>query len=1095
MADRVSGLKEAGQTVNIDSGIRIIDCEFNTLFSNSQANRILGNCTGNKCYSFNTRKIDGSGKSPCKGCPCATVLDGKKLVRQAIISTSSVMFPCVEVTCTPVKDAHGNIVGAVETIHAICSENKSGDDWDHAIDSISASVCILDAHGKIIRCNEAMSRLVGKPITEIIQNSCCFLIHGQENPINNCPLERMKKTMKKESSDLKVNGRWFSATAEPLFDCEGKIYGAVHIIQDIHEQKNAEEENKYCMTVMRNISDTVITTDLNFIITGWNNAAENMLGWKLPEVIGKPLTDVITNEFQNMNSAQARKILFSKGMWSGEVRQTTKDGRKINVLVSVSLIRDFSGEPIGIVAVHKDITDRKNAEEALRISEQGLRRAQQFSHVGSWEWNIKTGKVKWSDEMYSLFGITKKLDEVDLNKIIESSIHPDDLEKVRQSNMLVAIKKRPHPIYYRVIWPDNSVHFIWAEAGEFILDESGKPHILRGYAQDITERKMTEDALRRSEEKYRKLVNNSLFGVFQSNIRGEILFANQALIKLAGFTEFQSLAKEGSLARHFTKEQRKRFIDNLKKEGFVKNLEIITRAKDGSLRRGIVNAELEGEIISGMVLDITDQKKAEEALEAVQVKFLTVFNNAPVLMAISEVNSGKFIEANQEYLSTLGYTREEVIGNTSMQLGLFVDPAQRESLVAIMRKDGIVNSMEVRVRTKAGNVRDVLFSAKPIPAGDEECWLTTAKDITELKRYQESLQHSQQHLQNVFNSASEAMISLDNNLVITAWNPAAVRMFGYKKSEMIGANICNIAGFSSISSLVKSAESSSQSDVAESDVKTKDGRSIRLISSISILREANGSAEGVLVVSRPITYDARVHNQISPGNTYLVREKERDAVQRSYGTFLEQGRSGIFITRDNPADVKSRFPSSDVLWLTTARSAKIPSANNPDDVLKWVSKHCRHGKNTVIFLDRTEYLITIHGFTNVLKMIYSINDLVLQTDSIAFISVDSSTVTEQQMKMLCMEMSVFTTAGKSDITLPNEHIDILQFVNNRNSRFTEAYFKDVSRDFGLSKATTKKIITSLMSQGLLSVRKIGRLKAIDITEEGKKILSLSREHT
>jgi len=156
---------------------------------------------------------------------------------------------------------------------------------------------------------------------------------------------------------------------------------------------------------------------------------------------------------------------------------------------------DSAGRALRVLGSHTDITSSKFAEAALRTSEEQLNRAQHFAHMGSWTWDIATNDLQWSDEMFSLFGIDQATFTGSLPDVIATAIHPDDREAVERANVEVIENSNPTPLDYRVIWPDGSVHVVWAEAGEMLRDEAGRPVRLSGTVQDITERTQTQIAL------------------------------------------------------------------------------------------------------------------------------------------------------------------------------------------------------------------------------------------------------------------------------------------------------------------------------------------------------------------------------------------------------------------------------------------------------------------------------------------------------------------------------------------------------------------------------------------------------------------------
>jgi PAS domain S-box-containing protein len=152
----------------------------------------------------------------------------------------------------------------------------------------------------------------------------------------------------------------------------------------------------------------------------------------------------------------------------------------------------------------KEITERKRVEERIRRSEGELKKAQSYAHVGSWVWDIKTNRLEWSDQMYVIFGIDQGEFAGILADAMTGAIHPDDRAAVERTNFAVINDKKPIPMEYRVIWPDGTVHVVWAEAGEFILDNAGNPSILSGIVQDITGRKQAEEAVARQAEELRQ---------------------------------------------------------------------------------------------------------------------------------------------------------------------------------------------------------------------------------------------------------------------------------------------------------------------------------------------------------------------------------------------------------------------------------------------------------------------------------------------------------------------------------------------------------------------------------------------------------------
>jgi PAS domain S-box-containing protein len=145
-----------------------------------------------------------------------------------------------------------------------------------------------------------------------------------------------------------------------------EIVGALLSSRDITDRVLADQRIRYQANLLQNISDAVISEDLDFRIMSWNWAAEKTYGWKSSEVIGNQLMELLHNEYSEMTREEVLEILNKTGTWNGQIDQTKKDGSKITVLSAVSYIHDANGSPIGVVSVNHDITERLTAQHDLQ---------------------------------------------------------------------------------------------------------------------------------------------------------------------------------------------------------------------------------------------------------------------------------------------------------------------------------------------------------------------------------------------------------------------------------------------------------------------------------------------------------------------------------------------------------------------------------------------------------------------------------------------------------------------------------------------------------------------------------------------------------
>ena len=308
-----------------------------------------------------------------------------------------------------------------------------------------------------------------------------------------------------------------------------------------------------------------------------------------------------------------------------------------------------------------DITESKKAEDALRTSEENLKKAQHFAHVGSWTWDIKINQLEWSDEMYNIFGINPKKFTGSLPDVLVSAIHPDDLPAVEESNLSVINNKKPIPLEYRVIWPDGSVHTVWAEAGELILDENGAPALLSGIVQDITERKQAENTLREAEELYRTIIATSPDGIVTMTLDGNISLASKRMLEMFG-AELSDDVIGLSAFDFIAPEDRARASKKFKQVSQGKNVGYIQynlRRTDGSFFKGEVSSSVfhdgEGNPVGviTMMRDVTKRELKEDTLQRYLSELEALSENAAVISKLQEPHQigQKIVDVLGRYLS------------------------------------------------------------------------------------------------------------------------------------------------------------------------------------------------------------------------------------------------------------------------------------------------------------------------------------------------------------------------------------------------------------------------------------------------------------
>lgn len=242
-------------------------------------------------------------------------------------------------------------------------------------------IVYVDKHGKILDVNERVRDLIGYRIEEIKGKNLFKLKILEKTDLltilklfKNAVRSRKLKTNEGENVNImelefihKNGTKVFVETNTRFIYKNSKIEGFLSIIRDTTKRKEADEKLHYQADLLQNVSDAIISTDLDFKIRTWNRAAENMYGWEAHEVVGKHLGKVTKSKYP-CNQSEILKQIFEKGYWKGEVIQKRKDGTALNVYSSVCSIKDHAGNPVSTVAVNHDITEHKKAEDKIKAS-------------------------------------------------------------------------------------------------------------------------------------------------------------------------------------------------------------------------------------------------------------------------------------------------------------------------------------------------------------------------------------------------------------------------------------------------------------------------------------------------------------------------------------------------------------------------------------------------------------------------------------------------------------------------------------------------------------------------------------------------------
>ena len=301
----------------------------------------------------------------------------------------------------------------------------------------------------------------------------------------------------------------------------------------------SEKQRDSLHTTLQSIGDAVIVCDRRSRITLLNPTAEKLTGWTPAQAIGQPLDSVflIVNESTREPVESPVAKVERMGVIVELANHTVllrKDGTEIPIDDSGAPIRDGNGKLTGIVLVFRSIAERRQAEKALRESEERLRLALTAAQgVGIWDWDVPNDRVYTDVNFATLYGVdpAKAITGSTLAEFT-SNIHPDDRERVAEVIDQALESCEEFSAEYRLVRPDNSIRWVSA-AGRCSLGPDGKPARFPGVTVDITTRKQTEEALRESESRFQSIYTTSLEYIGILSPAGKILDCNRASLAFA----------------------------------------------------------------------------------------------------------------------------------------------------------------------------------------------------------------------------------------------------------------------------------------------------------------------------------------------------------------------------------------------------------------------------------------------------------------------------------------------------------------------------------------------------------------------------------
>ncbi len=668
-----------------------------------------------------------------------------------------------------------------------------------ALDSVANGVVIADRQGRIQWVNRALSQLTGYAPAEMIGHNPRLFKSGLQDEAF---YQRLWNTVLAgqvwhgELVNRRKDGSLYAEemTITPVANASGVITHFICIKQDVTRRKQIEEAVQHSEARFRSLIEhapdliTIISADGTILYDSPSHA--RVLGHTPGERAG-------TNALELLHPEDAPRVLqtFAEGVREPgasarlEYRYRHKDGSWRHMeAVGTNLLADPAVG--GVVVNSRDVTGRKLAEEALRKSEAQLREAQRIAQLGSWQLDLVTNALLWSDEIYRIFEIDPAKFGASYEAFL-NLVHPDDRDNVDQAFRSAVQNGLPYDVVHRLHFPDGRVKYVH-ERAETTYGADGTPLRSLGTVQDITERKQMEMELRGSEAYLKALFEYAPDAHYLNDADGVFVDGNRACEELTGYKREELLGRSFVTLDLIVPGERENVTAMLPASLHqpLGPFEVVLKRKDGqriTAEIRTIPVEIKGRtLVLGIARDISERKRAEAV-----ARLLAAIVESSEDAIVGKTLDGIVTSWNAGAERVYGYTAEEMIGRS---MAVVMPPGQEAELSTLLerirRGEHIEHLETVRLR-KDGSRRDVWLTLSPIvdAAGAVIGASSIARDITERHRIEQALRDSEERFRAISASAQDSIIVIDNDGRVSFWNQAAEKTFGYTEDEALGKDV------------------------------------------------------------------------------------------------------------------------------------------------------------------------------------------------------------------------------------------------------------------------------------------------------------------
>jgi two-component system cell cycle sensor histidine kinase/response regulator CckA len=778
---------------------------------------------------------------------------------------------------------------------------RSEERYRTILENIEEAYFEADLAGNFTFVNDVLCRLLGYTRQELIgmsyrqytdeENATKLRefyagLHKTGKPLKAFGLEAIKKDGKKAIYETSVS---------LLRDWEGKPIGFRGVSREVTDRKRMEEalresELKFRSLVENSIVGVYLIQDGVFKYV--NPRGAEIHGYEIEEMIDKigPKQTTFPEDWAIVEGSIGRRAKGEEEFIHYEFRIVTKS-REIRDVEVFGSRTAYQGRP-AVLGTMLDITERRKMEATLREREEQYRTLLETMEEGYYEVDL-AGNLTFINDSFSKMHARENM----LGMNNRQYMSEETARRVYE--IFNGVYKTGQPVRsveWEIIRGDGEKAVV--EASVYLIKNAQRERIgFRGIERDITERKRTEERLRQSEEKYRNILENIEDGYYEEDLAGNFVFFNEAMCRIYGYPKEELL---GLNYKEYTDKETaeklfKVFNEMYRTGNPCKEYTYALTRKDGVKRYIEASASLRrdpsGKPIGfrGVVRDVTERERAEEALRQSEEKYRTILEN--MQEAYYELDlAGHFTFVNDALCKHLGYTKEELIGTHSRQYQdettakkiyqIFNEVYRTgESLKALeseyVRKDGTKGTYEL----SASLVRD--SEGKPIG------FRGVSRDITERKQAEEALQRSEERYRTIIENIQDGYFENDLAGNFTFANDIICRNLGYTREESIGLNYRQYTDEENAKELYRHYSELYRTGQPikpfEAGYVRKDGGKLAAEISVSLIRDSEGKPIGFRGISRDITERKQAEEEKLSLQEQLRQSQKMEAIGQLAG--------------------------------------------------------------------------------------------------------------------------------------------------------------------------------------------------------------------